>query len=119
MLPILDPSKGSLGDALSVLALAFKSQGWMILTGLVLAALVIVLRTFDLMQKVPAEWVPWATIGLATVTSVAVGLQTGRDLSTILVTGIGVGIAAIGGYESLGKLAKAALEKLRAPKVGG
>lgn len=97
---------GGLADVPMVLGLAaqaFKSQAWVVFSGLLLTLAVIGLRFFDVVKKLPDKLVPWATLGLSMLTSLAVGLQTGQRWDAILVSGLTVGLVAIGGWESFAK----------------
>lgn len=115
-LPVIDPNAEGVdvvAQTLSMLLLAFKSRRWMLVAGLVLTIAVVLVRMFNLVKQVPADLVPWATLGIATLASVAVGLQAGRDWDNIVVTGLSVGVAAIGGWETFGKLIRALVKRLR------
>lgn len=107
---------GGLGDLFGVLSLAaaaFKSKSWALLAGLLLTAVVIGLRFFNVVKKVPDYLVPWATIGLSMLTSVAIGLQTNQRWDVILTTGLGIGLMAIGGWESLAKAIRGLVAKVK------
>lgn len=112
--PVVSPDAPSaLFDAVSTLGKAFSDKNWTLLVAALLTLFIIGARWFELAKKVPAEYVPWVTLLLATGTSVALGLQTKQSLGTILTTGVLVGIAAIGGWESFGKLIRGIIRKLR------
>tara|TARA_R110002110_G_scaffold16569_25_gene71697 strand:- start:2065 stop:2403 length:339 start_codon:yes stop_codon:yes gene_type:complete len=88
------------GDAVS----AFGDGNWALGVGLTLMILVVAVKRFGLLKSVPKEYMPWAVSGLATVGAVASGLQAGRGWWDILVSGLTVGLIAIGGWETVGKL---------------
>jgi len=113
-MPVVSPDAPSaLFDALGTLGKAFSDKNWTLLVAVLLTLFIIAARWFNPVKKVPAEYVPWVTLALATATSVALGLQTKQSLGTILTTGVLVGIAAIGGWESFGKLIRGIIRKLR------
>lgn len=113
-LPVVSPdSPSALSDALSTLAQAFKDHNWTLLAAALLTLFIIAARWFELAKKIPAEYVPWVTLALATATSIALGLQTSQPLTTTFSTGVLVGIAAVGGWESFGKLIRGLIRKLR------
>ena len=96
---------------LGMMAKAFHSHSWMLLSSGALMLLVVCARRFNLMKKVPPAYVPWVTLGMASAVSIAVGLKAGMPLGSVLTTGLLVGMAAIGGWESFAKLARGLLSK--------
>jgi hypothetical protein len=92
---------------------AFKSGHWALFAALILTALVACLRFFEVGKKIPKEYVPWFTGGMASATSVALGLYIGLDWWAIATTGLSVGLMAIGGWETIGKLLKKLLNKIK------
>lgn len=99
--------------ALKLLASAYREHQWALLAGLLLTFVVIGLRMFSVVQKLPDALVPWATIGMGLLGAAAVGLQTGESWDAIVMTGLAVGVAAIGGWETVGKLLRGLAAKLR------
>jgi hypothetical protein len=114
---IVDPGQidsiEQLFGVVGLLKKAYSSRRWMLLAALVLTVLVAGVRMFSLGQKLPAELVPWVTLGLAMLTSIALGLQAGKRWDTMLITGVSVGIAAIGGFETFGKLLRSTIRRLK------
>jgi len=106
---LLDPAL--LPTILSTLSNAFRDGDWRMVSGLALTLVMVFAR--QLAPKLPAEYVPWATIGMSMLTSIGLGLQRGESWSTMLVTGFSVGVVAVGGWETLGKLVRGAWRKLR------
>jgi hypothetical protein len=78
----------------------------MLLAGLLLTVVVVGLRMLKVMDAVPPKLVPWLTVGLSVLTSVATGLKTGASAGVIVSTGVLVGVAAVGGWETAGKLVR-------------
>lgn len=100
-------------DIVSTMALAFSKRSWALGAGLLLTLIAAWLRAFNFAQKIPVEWMPWAVLGMAMLASIGVGLQSGKRFSTILIGGLSVGVMAIGGWETIGKMVRALIEKLR------
>ena len=78
---------------------AFHSRDWTVLSISLLTLLVFVARRFKLVQLLPSKWVPWATGAIAMATSVTIGLQSGEGWPNILLTGVLVGLGAVGAWE--------------------
>jgi hypothetical protein len=91
---------------------AFGDKNWALGAALILTLLVTICRFFSVVRKIPKQWVPWIAAALAMATSVAVGLQAGLGAWAITTTGITVGLTAVGGWETLGKLLRGVLRKL-------
>ena len=96
---------------LEMLANAFRSGDWALGSGLLLTLVVAVARMLGLSKRLNKAWVPWATAGMAIAASVGVGLQTDQDWWKIVSTGLLVGLTAIGGWETGGKLVKKVMPK--------
>jgi len=90
---------------------AFQSGAWAVGAGLLLTVVVALGRAFRVLQWIPKKAVPWATAAIAVLTSVGLGLTNDQDWMTIVSTGISVGLVAIGGWETLGKLISGAVKK--------
>ena len=107
---VLDPSTpadlGFVASLVEAITQAYQGHSWTLLAGLVLTGIIAGLRAFDVGKKLPDKYVPWFAVGLAVLGSVAVGLQLGQGVVAILTTGLAVGVAAIGGWETIGKLFK-------------
>lgn len=97
---------------------AFRSRDWGLLASSILMLVVVLARQFRLVQQLPTEWVPWATGGLAIATSVALGIEQGQHWSTILSTGLVIGLTAIGMWETVGKSTAKAAHKVREHVTG-
>ena len=97
----METTTATAADALSLVGDAVSAFGDV---GLTLMILVVAVKRFGLLKSVPKEYMPWAVSGLATVGAVASGLQAGRGWWDILVSGLTVGLIAIGGWETVGKL---------------
>lgn len=118
--PVVDPNAvvdiGFVIRLIEALTSAFGDHAWTLVVGLFLTMIVAGLRFFELVKKVPKVWVPWVTVGLAVLGSVAVGMQQGLPWGTVLTGGITVGVVAIGGWETIGKMLVNYLKKLFAKK---
>lgn len=77
-----------------------KGGQWSLLIG---GALTLVLRFAPvlkpLLDKLPAESTKWVAMALAMLGSVATGLMAGVPWYKVIVDGLQVGVAAIGGWE--------------------
>jgi len=91
---------GLISDAV----VAYGDGNWALGVGLSLMVLVVIVRRLGLLKKVPKDYMPWAVSGVATVGAVASGLIASRGWWDILVSGLTVGLIAIGGWETVGKL---------------
>ena len=87
---------------------AFKEKNWAVFSGLLLMALIWVAERIKLLDKLKLNGEPraWAIAGIATLGSVGLGLYSGQHWDTILWTGLTVGLVAIGGWNTIGKLAE-------------
>jgi len=63
--------------------------------------------------KVDPAHMRWVAMGLSTATSVALGLQAGEPWMNIVVTGITVGLMAVGTWETAGKTARNSIRRRR------
>lgn len=91
---------------------AFQSRNWSLLAGLLLAAVVWAINMF-VVGKVDPAHMRWVAMGLSTATSVALGLQAGEPWMNIVVTGITVGLMAVGTWETAGKTARNTIRRRR------
>src|ERR1700750_1213882 len=82
---------------------AFHSHAWAVLAGVVLTLVVGLLKKFDVVDKLPPQYVSWGAVGLAMLTSVALGLTQSKPAMDIIMTGLSIGLASIGVYETAGK----------------
>lgn len=91
-----------------------KAGHWSLLIG---GVLTLILRfaplVKPLLDKLPAEATKWVAMGVAMVGSIATGLMAGVPWYKVLVDGLQVGAAAIGGWELILKplLTKLGLQK--------
>ena len=111
-LPQVDPADEALG-LLSPMLRAFRERDFMMLAALLLTGAVWGLRQLQIGKKIPDTLVPWVTMAVATFTSVAAGLAAKQSLSHVLWTGLAIGVAASGLWESVGKLIRNLIGKLR------
>lgn len=96
-------------DPLSLLhmaAQAYHSHAYALLAGALLTLAVIVLRQFNVVAQLPSKYVPWATVGLSILSSVGLGLEEGKGLADVALTGLAIGWMAIGAWETAGKMGK-------------
>lgn len=71
--------------------------------GLGIMCLVSIAGHLKLLNWVPAEGKRWVAMGIAVLGAVGTGLVTGADWVSITGNGITAGLAAVGGWEFLGK----------------
>lgn len=95
---------GDLQVLLPLITDAFKSNQWVLAVGLVLTAVVAIIRKLPLDAFLPKAALPWIALGIALLGSVGAGLASGRPWYEIVVTGLTAGAVAIGGWETVGKL---------------
>jgi len=89
----------SLPGVFEWMARAFKSGDWMTGSGLLLTLAIGAFRALGLNKLIPKKYNKWVAGGIAMLTSVAVGLVAHASWWTIVSTGIGTGLAAVGGWE--------------------
>lgn len=109
----IDPNvltPGQIPMIIELMAKAFNSGSWTLASGLLLSLVVLAMRMFKVVQKVPKKWMPWAVAGTSLLASVAVGLQTNQGWWQILSTGTAVALVAVGGSETLLKSLREMLE---------
>lgn len=109
----IDPNvltPGQIPMIIELMAKAFNSGSWTLASGLLLSLVVLAMRMFKVVQKVPKKWMPWAVAGTSLLASVAVGLQTNQGWWQILSTGFAVALVAVGGSETLLKSLREMLE---------
>lgn len=100
-------------DALRLMALAFKQGDWALGSGLLLTFVVASLRVVGLLHLIPKKYDKYVAAGIAVLTSIALGLQTGEDWWKIVTTGATIGLIAIGGWETVGNWIRAAIAKAK------
>lgn len=91
-------------DVFQLAVKAYHNQEWALFSGLLLTGVVFLLRFLKAASYVPPRLVPWVTVALSILVSIATGLRTGTDVGTVLSTGVLVGVGAVGGWETVGKL---------------
>lgn len=105
------------GALLGWFAETHKAGHWSLLIG---GALTLILRfapiVKPLLDKLPAEATKWVAMAIAMLGSIATGLMAGVPWYKVLVDGLQVGAAAIGGWELILKplLTKLGLQKASA-----
>jgi hypothetical protein len=98
---VVDPAANSLDGIMQLLSGAYGANDWVLLSGLLLACVVIGLRRLPWFKDLPKRYKKWQALTIAILSSIAVGLQTGQEWLSIIVTGLAVGLAAIGGWEAI------------------
>jgi hypothetical protein len=115
----LDPNAppSALLSLLSLLPDAAKGHDYALLVGLLIAAVVILIRAWEKQRAVPDAWAPWATLLLASGYAAAVGLEQHRPITVTLTAAAASGLTAVGGVwafeDLLMKTAKALWSKAR------
>lgn len=89
---------------LEPIAKAGNDNDWALTVAGILTLLVFVVRKTRLMKNVPPEWVPYVTLGTAMALSMSASLAAGASLLSAVTTGLVIGLSAIGGWETIGKL---------------
>lgn len=102
-LPNVDSNKP--GEILQLLVTAFKEGKWAWGVGLILMILTLLFNK-ALKGLIPKKVVPWVAIGLGVATSTMTSLASGVGWLSAIGTGLTVGLAAVGGWEAIGKLFK-------------
>ena len=101
---------GSDLDALAVigpLVGAFQNRDWVLAVGLLLTVVVYALKRTSILDRVKlgGKWgIRFSVLALAVLTSVALGLTSGQGWFDIVRVAGETAVAAIGGWEFLGKL---------------
>lgn len=89
---------------LEPIAKAGNDNDWALTVAGILTLLVFIVRKTRLMKNVPPEWVPYVTLGTAMALSMSASLAAGASLLSAVTTGLVIGLSAIGGWETIGKL---------------
>lgn len=117
---VIDPSSITPEGAFSFFAFfgkAFKHKEWTLVFAGLLTVVVALIRLIEAIDdKLPPGVIPWLTMATAMCTSMAIGLQQHMPLGPVIVTGLTVGVAAVGGWETFGKMARAAWQKVMGTK---
>lgn len=93
------------GALISALITAFKQGKWAWAVGLILMLLTWLFnRIFK--NRIPKKVVPWVAISLGVASNIAMSIATGMKWFEALGSGFTMGLAAIGGWEALGKMFK-------------
>tara|TARA_Y100000310_G_scaffold244704_1_gene249575 strand:+ start:1097 stop:1516 length:420 start_codon:yes stop_codon:yes gene_type:complete len=81
-----------------LLAEAVQSGNWTVAAAMALTLTVFVVRRF-LWKEIPKKWIPYSSLGLAVAAEVAVALYAGADPLAAVLSGLVLGLAAVGGWE--------------------
>jgi hypothetical protein len=106
--PPMDGELGTAGEVVEMVQMvvnAAKEGNWGVLFAGVLMLLVWVTRTF-LWNTFPKEWIPVATVSLATAAGLGTAILAGTGVFEAVMVAIGglfTGFAAVGVWESIGK----------------
>lgn len=93
------------GSILKFLAKAFHFREWRLAMGCALTLLVMILRKVGIENLIDSKHLPWVTTGIAVLGAIGPGISEGLPITDVLVDGLTVGWMAIGGWETVGKLA--------------
>jgi len=85
-------------EAGQLLVEAVQSGNWTVAVALGLTLLIFVVRKY-LWKSIPKKAIPYVTLGLATAAEVAVALYAGAEPLTAVLSGVMLGLAAVGGWE--------------------
>jgi hypothetical protein len=97
--PPIDPSD-TLG-LVQALTAAFAGGDWMLGAGLLVTLLVGLFKLFGLNKLIPKKHTKWVAGVVAMLLSVAGGLMAHATWWAIITTGVGVGVIAVGGWETI------------------
>jgi hypothetical protein len=104
-------------DQIRALIDAIYSGGWGVSIGLILMAVVFLLRKL-LRPLIPKSELALFTAGVAVLCSVGVGLAAGVDPLQAVLIGVLVGTSAVGFWEILGKRIKVWVRRKRSKDAG-
>lgn len=107
-------------EALSMageLITAAKSGHWVVFAGMLLMVIMYGFRRFGLDKKIPANALPWVTLGVGCVTSFAVAIANGKTLLQGLAMGFLISAAASLLWSTIGKHLLGLLDKKPSPPV--
>lgn len=90
---------GAMPDQLSWMVNAFKSGDWMTFSGVLLAVVVSGFKLVGLNKLIPKTANKWVAGGIATATSLSVGLVVHASWWVIISTAVGTFFTAVGGYQ--------------------
>jgi uncharacterized membrane protein len=102
-LPKVDPSDPV--SQISFIIEAFKTGKWAWGVGLLLMLLTLIFNKL-VKTRIPPKVLPWVAIGLGVGTNIAMSFATGLVWHQTLSNGLSMGLAAVGGWEAIGKLFK-------------
>ena len=85
-----------------VLVQSVKTGDWLTTAAMGLMLLIFIVRRF-LWTSVPKEWLPYATIAVAILGEAGIALASGLSVLEAVLGGLGLGLAAIGAWEVVGK----------------
>ena len=86
---------------IETMAQAFQGGAYGLGAGLLLSLLVAAADMLNLLKRVPKSAKKWVAMGVAMVTSIAVGLVSGLAWLDIVITAVSTGLTAIGGWEAI------------------
>jgi hypothetical protein len=107
---------GDLPEIFGLLIQSFHDKNWMMLSGLVLAVVIWILKSFKILDKIKlgSKWgIRFSTVVLASLTSTALGLIANQGWWAIVSTAFGVAVVAMGGWETVGKLVRDIYMKIK------
>ena len=88
-------------DLAAQMVTAAQGGHWTLLAGLVLMMIVYLFNRLGMAAKIGTKAVPWVTVGLGLVGSVAYGLANGQAWPVALVNGLLMGSSAIAMWEAV------------------
>jgi len=101
--PKVPETDAEAGEIIGMLLDAATNGHWTVFAGLLILLLVWVFNRFGLAAKIGRKYIPWVTLGIATLVAVAVALASGGDLLNAIKLGILEGGLAIALWELLFK----------------
>jgi hypothetical protein len=102
-LPVVNPEDPV--SQINFIIQAFKSGQWAWGIGLILMLLTLIFNKL-VKTRIPKKVMPWIAIGLGVASNIAMSFATGLKWYQALSNGFTMGLAAVGGWEAIGKLFK-------------
>lgn len=100
--PNLD-QPGAIEQVLQMLAKAYSDHAWTLLVGIILMVVTWVAKKFNVVDRLPKAAIPYGVMAIAMLSSIALGLEQGQSVVSVIITGLTVGLAAIGSWEVAGQ----------------